>query len=264
MSWDRTDPTRRFSSRVENYVRYRPGYPPAILDLLKRDCGLTADAVIADVGSGTGMLTELFLENGNRVYGVEPNREMREAAERLLQGYPNFTSIDATAEAIPLDDGCVDFVTAGQSFHWFDRAQARREFARILRPGGWVVLAWNMRRRSATPFMVAYEQLLRTYAVDYEAVDHKHVDGDALVSFFAPAGYRRAVFDNRQVFGFEGVQGRLLSSSYTPEEGHPHHAPMLEALRVIFAEHQVDGQVAFDYDCQVYYGQLASATLEGY
>lgn len=259
MSADRTDPTRRFSGRVENYIRYRPGYPLAILGLLRAECQLTPGSVIADVGSGTGILAELFLKYGNRVYGIEPNREMRQAAERLLAGYPRFVSVDARAESIPLDDASVDFVTAGQSFHWFEREPARREFARILRPGGWVVLVWNMRRRGDTPFMVAYEQLLRTYAVDYEAVKHRHVDQEGLAAFFAPAGYQQAVFDNRQVFDLEGVRGRLLSSSYTPEEGHPNYVPMLDALQAIFATYQEDGRVAFNYDCQVYYGRLAPA-----
>jgi SAM-dependent methyltransferase len=243
---------------VENYIKYRPHYPPTIVDLLKKECQLTADAVVADVGSGTGMLAELFLQNGNRVFGVEPNREMREAAERLFAGSIRFTSVAARAESTTLDDDSVDFVTAGQAFHWFDREQTRREFSRILRLGGWVVLVWNMRRRSATPFQVAYEQLLLTYAVDYETVDHKRIDEDVLAAFFAPAGYRRATFENRQAFDFEGLKGRLLSSSYTPEEGHPNHAPMLEALRAIFQAHQVDDQVTFDYDTNVYYGQLPS------
>ncbi len=254
-----SDPTLRFSSRVENYIRYRPGYPPAIIDLLRAECQLTPDSTIADVGSGTGMLTELFLKNGNRVYGVEPNQEMRQAAERLLAGYPQFVSLAARAESIPLDDASVDFVTAGQSFHWFERESARREFARLLRPGGWVVLIWNVRRRAATPFMTAYEQLVRKYAVDYEMVKQKHVDQAGLAAFFAPAGYRQATFDNHQVFDLEGVKGRLLSSSYTPEEGHPNYVPMLEALRAIFEEYQEDGRVTFDYDCQVYYGQLLPA-----
>src|SRR5438876_6048912 len=137
------DPTQRFSNRVENYVRYRPGYPKEVLTLLKAECGLKADSIIADIGSGTGILAELFLASGNRVFGVEPNREMREAGERLLQAYPRFTSIAGTAEATTLPNQSVDFITAGQAFHWFDRAQCLREFERILRPGGWVVLVWN-------------------------------------------------------------------------------------------------------------------------
>jgi SAM-dependent methyltransferase len=242
---------------VENYVKYRPGYPSAIVSLLQVECGLTADSVIADVGSGTGILTELFLKNGCPVFGVEPNREMREAAERLLAGYTRFTSVEGRAEATALDDHSVDFVTAGQAFHWFDQAQARREFARILRPGGWVVLVWNERRREATPFQIAYEHLLQTYGTDYQEVDHRRTTReDVLASFFAPAGYRQAAFANRQVFDFESLRGRLLSTSYLPEEGHPNFAPMLDALHAVFQAHQAAGQVVFDYDTHVYYGQL--------
>src|SRR5689334_15561560 len=132
------DPTLRFSNRVDNYSKYRPTYPSAVLDLLAAECGLTSNALIADIGSGTGLLAELFLTNGNRVVGVEPNREMRAAGERLLANAPGFTSVDGTAEATTLAAGSVDFVTAGQAFHWFDRALARVEFARILKPEGWV------------------------------------------------------------------------------------------------------------------------------
>ena len=150
-----TDPTQRFTSRVEHYVRYRPSYPRDLLDLLETRCGLSSASVVADVGSGTGILSELFLENGNRVIGIEPNKEMREAAERRLRRHPRFTSVAGTAEATTLDDASADFVAAGQAFHWFDPERARTEFSRILKPGGWVVLAWNLRRKEATPFLPA-------------------------------------------------------------------------------------------------------------
>src|SRR6266446_9260655 len=110
-------PTERFSNRVENYIRYRPGYPKEIIELLKAECGLFPQSVVADAGSGTGLLAKLFLENGNLVFGIEPNREMRAAGERLLQAYPRFTSIAGTAEATTLPGQSVDFVTAGQAFH---------------------------------------------------------------------------------------------------------------------------------------------------
>ena len=150
-----SDSTRRFSSRVDNYVKYRPSYPPEVVELLAAECGLTPGALVADIGAGTGLLAELFLQNGYRVLGVEPNREMRQAGERLLGDYPHFTSIDGTAEVTTLADKSVDIITAGQAFHWFDREKARAEFARILRPGGWVALVWNERRVDATPFLAA-------------------------------------------------------------------------------------------------------------
>ncbi|HWY76835.1 MAG TPA: class I SAM-dependent methyltransferase, partial [Verrucomicrobiae bacterium] len=211
---------------------------------------------IADVGSGTGILTELCLKNGNVAFAVEPNEEMRAAADRLLAGYPGFRSIKGTAEATALPDQSVDLIVAGQAFHWFDRQRARSEFARILRPGGWVVLIWNDRRTSSTAFLRDYEELLQTCAVDYRAVDHKQVDAAAIGSFFEPGPLKRSVFENRQVFDFEGLKGRLLSSSYAPEPGHPKHTPMIEKLDLIFHKHQQNGRVVFEYDTLVYYGQL--------
>lgn len=251
------DSTQRFSSRVENYIKYRPGYPAVILDLLKGKCGLTCDSVVADIGSGTGILTELFLRNGNRVLAVEPNREMREAAERLLGKYPELTSVSGTAEGTTLKDQSVDFVTASQAFHWFDRERARREFLRILKPGGWTVLIWN-ERVMVSPFARAYEHLLRTYGTDYEEVDHKHTNARVIGPFFGANGYGQAILSNRQIFDGEGLKGRLLSSSYAPEPGHPRHVPMLEALNALVSEYQSDGKVVFEYDTLVYYGQLSA------
>jgi len=251
-----SDSTLRFSSRVAAYVRYRPRYPAAFVPLLARECGLTPVAVIADVGSGTGFLAELFLENGNRVYGVEPNREMREAGERLLARNPRFTSVDGRAEATTLPSASVDLVTAGQAFHWFDRPSARREFARILRPSGWVVLVWNVRRKTTTPFLRAYERLLLEYSIDYRTVDHSNVTDEMIADFFHPGTCTVFSVDNPQVFDYEGLEGRLMSSSYAPEPGHPNHAPMLAALRAAFAEHQVAGTVTLEHDTRVYVGRL--------
>ena len=220
--------------------------------------GLTPQWVVADVGSGPGNLTRLFLDNGNPVVGVEPNREMREAGERLLRGYPTYTRMAGTAEATEIADASVDLVTAGQAFHWFDQARARQEFARILRPPRWVALVWNERRVDATPFLVAYERLLRTYGTDYAQVGHRDAaDDTALERFFAPNGYKRATFENRQMFDYEGLEGRLLSSSYAPEAGQPGHDAMLGELRALFDKYQEDGAIAFEYDTSVYYGRIS-------
>jgi len=249
-------PTKRFSSRVENYIKYRPGYPSEIIPLLRRECGLTSASYVADVGSGTGILTELFLKNGHQVFAVEPNDEMRLAAERLLGGYPGFRSVNATAEATNLPAQSMDLIVAGQAFHWFDRPRAREEFARILKPGGWVALIWNDRRTKSTAFLEAYEQLLQTCSVDYRTVDHKQVDATTISAFFAPNDFKAAIFENHQSFDFEGLKGRLLSSSYAPEPGHPKYAPMIEKLSSIFREQENNGRVVFEYDTLVYYGQL--------
>jgi SAM-dependent methyltransferase len=250
------DPTQRFSDRVENYVKYRPHYPTAVVDTLRADCRLTDDSVVADVGSGTGILTELFLKSGARVFGVEPNREMRTAAERLLGGYARFTSVAATAEATTLPAHSVDFVTAGQAFHWFDRQKARQEFRRMLKPQGWVVLVWNERRTKAMPFLEAYEKLLLTYATDYTSVDHRLITDEVIAAFFRPGAFKLKVFESSQLQDLEGCRGRLLSSSYAPQAGHPNHEPMLAELRRIFDAYQVNGLVSFDYETKMYYGHL--------
>lgn len=250
------DPTRRFSSRVAQYVQHRPGYPAELIELLAAECGLTADSLIADIGSGTGLLAQPLLAHGCRVFGVEPNREMRMAGEQLLADFARFSSVDGSAEATGLPAQSVDLITAGQAFHWFDRARAHSEFARILRPGGWVVLVWNDRRTTSTPFLVAYEQLLERYATDYAQVGHKRIDEATIGSFFAPGSWSRRVFENRQLFDFAGLQGRLLSSSYTPEPGQPGHQPMIAALRAAFDAHQQAGRIAFEYDTTVYYGRV--------
>lgn len=247
--------TERFSNRVEDYIRYRPHYPKAVVECLQSQCRLTETMVIADIGSGTGILTEMFLQNGNIVYGVEPNPQMRAAGERLLQAYPRFKSIAATAEATTLPSASIDMVTAGQAFHWFDRDKAKGEFKRILKPEGWVILVWNERREGSTPLAQAYEQLLHTCATDYGKVHHKQIDNAVLRQFFDD-DFHLNTFLNNQHLDFEGLKGRLLSSSYAPTAGHPQHAPMLAELQRIFDTHQVNGQVAFEYDTNLYYGHL--------
>lgn len=252
-----TDPTQRFSSRVENYVKYRPSYPHAVIATLCEECQLTAESLIADIGSGTGLLTELFLRNGNPVFAIEPNPDMRTAGEQLMQHYSGFHSIAGRAEATTLADQHIDFVIAGQAFHWFDRRQARHEFARILKPTGWVMLVWNERETHSTPFLQAYEHLLQQYATDYAQVDHRQIDAAALADFYGSGGFKSKTFRYVQRFDYAGIQGRLLSSSYTPEVGHANYEALLSELMRIFQAHEVQGQVEFAYATNMYYGRLS-------
>jgi SAM-dependent methyltransferase len=247
--------TSRFSDRVENYVRYRPGYPPEALRVLKDECVLAPDHVIADIAFGTGIWTRMLLENGNQVFGVEPNLEMRQAGERLLANFPGFTSVAGTAEATTLPDESIDFITAAQAAHWFDRERSRREFLRILKPDGWLVLLWNERVTDSTPFLRDYEQLLLTYGTDYADVRHERTT-DEVNEFYDPAPFQERVFGNRQDFDYEGLEGRLLSSSYAPGPDHPRYQPMLKELRHIFYKHAINGRVAVDYKTRVYLGRL--------
>ena len=250
-----TDPTRRFSSRVDHYVRHRPGYPPGVLQLLEQHCGFTSHSVVADVAFGTGIFTRVLLENGNRVFGVEPNAEMRQAGEQYLAAYPRFTSVAGTAEATTLPERSVDIVTAAQAAHWFNPAGARREFSRILEPGGWCILLWNERRTDSTAFLRAYEQLLRAFGTDYQDVRHEHTTA-SIDLFYAPPRSRESVFENSQQLDYPALEGRLLSSSYTPQAGDPNYEAMLNELRRIFDAFQRDGVVTVEYNTRVYYGKV--------
>ncbi|MEP7234344.1 MAG: class I SAM-dependent methyltransferase [Ignavibacteriota bacterium] len=247
--------TERFSNRVENYVKYRPNYPPEIISFLQNEIGLLPSSIIADIGSGTGISTELFLRNGNTVYGIEPNPEMRKAGEELLSEYPAFHSIDATAEATTLADASIDFLTASQAFHWFDVQRSKIEFARILKKSGWVVLIWNERILDSTDFLIAYEKLLHSFGTDYAEVQHKNVKGN-IATLFQKRSYGLRKFPNNQSFDFEGLKGRLLSSSYTPAPDSPNYQPMLEELRRIFEEYQCEGNVNILYNTEVFFGQI--------
>jgi SAM-dependent methyltransferase len=250
------DFTQRFTSRADNYAKYRPTYAPAVLDLLRRQCGLTPESVIADVGSGTGISTAMFLQNGNRVFAVEPNDAMRVYAEERLGSNPRFTSIAARSEATTLPAASVDQIVAGQAFHWFEPEATRAEFMRILRPSGWVALMWNSRQDDASPFAQGYETLLKQYSLDYQQVHHRNVGDAALDDFFGVGAWRRAAFDNPQTRDWEGLSGGLQSGSYTPEPGHPNYVPLMEGLRRLFDAHHVDGRVVLPTVTEVFFGRL--------
>ena len=253
-----TEPTERFTDRVANYVAYRPKYPAEVLAFMRAELGLSPSSIIADVGSGPGILTEMLLRNGNTVYAVEPNDAMRAAAENLLGAFPTFKSVHAAAEATTLADKSVDFITAAQAFHWFDAERALAEFARILKRGGWVVLLWNMRRTDSTPFLSELERILRAYGTDYERVAADN-PGQELMERIFPRGFGTKIFQHAQNFDYEGLRGRWLSASYVPLAGHPNHEPMFDALRCAFDEYNTNGTVAIEYDTVIYYSQLSEA-----
>lgn len=247
-------PEQRFSDRVENYIRYRPGYPQEIIAMLERDTGLSSRSIIADIGSGTGISAELFLHSGGEVHAVEPNREMREAAERLLGGYPRFRSVNGSARATTLPDQCATLIVAAQAFHWFHTPETRAEFTRILKPGGHVVLLWNERKLDATPFLRGYEELLLRFATDYTKVRHENIDAESLRRFFR-GPFVTHTFANEQRFDFESLKGRLLSCSYAPTAGQPGHEAMIDELRHLFDSYQESGIVRFEYDTRVHVGR---------
>jgi len=257
------DAKQRFSSRVADYVRYRPDYPAALIDVLRSKCGLRREHVIADVGCGTGLLSKVLLENDNRVIGVEPNAEMRAAGDEFLAAYQNFSSVNGSSEATTLADSSVDFVTAAQAFHWFEPQATYCEFQRILKPGGWVVVMWNDRRIGETSFGRAYEDLLMRYGTDYTKVKDAYPEAHDMENFFGMENFQRAELPNFQKFDFEALAGRVRSSSYAPREGHANYEPMMSALRKLFDAEEKFGRVHMEYTTQVYFGRLQSARNVG-
>ncbi|OOG61622.1 SAM-dependent methyltransferase [Rhodanobacter sp. B04] len=249
--------TARFSDRVDDYVRYRPDYPPALLDWLQREQGVDTRWRVADIGAGTGISSKMFLDAGYRVTAVEPNAPMRAAAQHSLGAYDGFHAVDGAADATGLADASVDLVAVAQAFHWFDEEATRREFARILRPRGLAAIWWNSRRLTGTRFLEGYEALLQAYGTDYTSVAERYADDARMRAWFGDGWRGSASFEHGQRLDFEALRGRLMSSSYAPQAGHPMHGPMLHALRELFDACSEHGTVSFDYVTRIFAGHLA-------
>ena len=255
-----TTVTNRFSDRVDNYVKYRPHYPAEVIDFLKHEGVIFENATIADIGSGTGISAELFLKNGIKVFGVEPNESMRHAAETILKNYTDkklFISVNGKAEATTLENNSVDVIVCAQAFHWFNNDVFKKECKRILKPNGFVVLMWNDRRTDTTDFLNVYEDFLQMFGTDYKEINHKNTqEKSQFDNFFGGAHYKEKSFYNFQDVDFEGLKGRVLSSSYMPNEGHKDFDYMIYCLRKIYNRYQENNLVRLDYDTKIYYGQL--------
>lgn len=250
--------TRRFSDRADDYRRYRPGYPAGLIDWLRVEHGLKPGWLTADIGAGTGISSKLLLDAGLQVMAVEPNLAMRAAADDWLGDHPDFRSVDGTAEATTLPDRSVEMVTCAQAFHWFDHVAIRREWSRILRPGGLVVEFANCRRLTGSAFLEGYERLLREFGTDYVSVAERYPDDDYLRNWFG-AGWRGSIrLPNPQQIDFNSLRGRLLSSSYAPRPEHPDHEAMMQALHELFRTTSSNGLVGFDYDTIAHVGTLTA------
>lgn len=247
--------TERFSNRVENYVKYRPGYPPEVLQLFREEMNLQTSSVIADIGSGTGISAKLFLENGNEVFGIEPNEAMREASKVFLQDFPKFYAIDGTAENTMLKEDSVDIIIAAQAFHWFDKAKTQAEFRRILKKKGFVALIWNERQLDSNDFLREYERFIIEFGTDYREVRHEKVTTE-IIGIFFQTKFREKTFSNSQTLDFAGLKGRILSSSYMPTASDSRFAGMEKELKSLFTRYQKNDTIDILYDTKIFFGQF--------
>ncbi len=248
-----SDATARFTGRADHYARHRPLYPAALLETLIAEARLQPQDVVADVGAGTGILSEILLRHGNTVIAVEPNASMRAGLAPLQQAWPSLRVTGGAAEATQLPDASVDVVVAGQAFHWFDPVRTRHEFERILRPGGRIALVWNARDKTSTPFLRGYEAMLDRHATEYARLKVGPIDLPVLEAFFAPRGFQARSFPHHTVYDLAGLEGLLRSTSYAPQPGDPAHAPMRAELGRLFAANAHDGAVKIHYQTRLFF-----------
>lgn len=226
--------------------------------MLERECGLTREASVADIAAGTGLLTEIFLERGYAVDAVEPNDAMRAVCAALISQWPRLRCLTGTAEATGLADQSKDLLTVAQAMHWFDLERTRKEFARVLKPGGWCAVIYNNRREGGDAFHEGYERVLREFGREYLAVQSRHMSAEKLAEFFLPSVAKEFVFPNEQQLTFEALLGRICSSSYMPQPGDARFAELNGVVKKLHHENAIDGVVALRYDCTVTYGHLHS------
>lgn len=252
-----TDSLHRFDQRVDDYVRWRPNYPGEAVDHVCRVLHLKKGTRVADIGSGTGKLSQPFLERGIEVIGVEPNFPMKQAGDVLLGEAKGFSSVQGTAERTGLSDSCVDGIIAGQAFHWFEASACKKEWTRILQPNKGIALIWNSRPLTGTPFMEGYESFLQEWGTDYNAVSENY-EKSADLRLVLGTNYSRRSFKNNQELSLEGLAGRICSCSYVPEQGSVAREKMENAIPELFRRFSENGCVNLLYDTNVYWCEEVS------
>ena len=246
---DPGNPTTRFSNHADNYMKYRPSYPEAVVNFLEEIFNLQKHHRIADIGSGTGLFAELLLKKGYAVVCIEPNDEMRKTADNKLQQYKGFSSRKYRAEKTGLKTGSVDLITVAQAFDWMEPIATKKEFTRVLKPGGHIVLAWNI-RQTHTPFLKAYDELKEQFRTD--ALPRK-INEEKIRSFFQPGAIQEQDFPNVRWLDFDSLKGQLLSASYIPFQGHASYDTMISSLVQLFVAHEENGFVKMEYSTKLFW-----------
>lgn len=234
---------KRFDGKGEIYARFRPSYPKEMIDFLYTEAGLSPNAAIADIGAGTGILTRLLLERGSTVFAVEPNADMRRQAETALKDCSACRFLCGNAEHTMLPDHCVDFVTAAQAFHWFDREQFKAECRRILKRSGKVILIWNC-RDEASALVQENAEVNKQYCLRFRGfaggLNSPEAQREALHTFFAGPFMTRQ-FENPQRFTQETFVGRNFSSSYAPSMDSDAGQRYQAVLQTLFQKYSQNG-----------------------
>ncbi len=236
-------------------MKYRPGYPKEIISILEKEILFDSKKVVADIGSGTGISAKLFLENGNSVYGIEPNEPMRKAAEGWLNAFEKFISLHGSAEQTTLQDNSIDLIVCAQAFHWLDRKKAKSEFKRIAKKDAYLCLIWNDRKKQ-NAFQQDYEQLIKQFSIDYNEVTHRNISAEIISDFFAPNKYKKIILNYEQKFDLQGLIGRIVSSSYMPNEDDKNFPQLRNAIVDLFNAHKQNEIVTFAYDTILYIGKI--------
>ena len=247
--------TKKFSGKAENYSAARPAYANTFIDMLYTKQGFSEQSEIADIGCGTGIFARQLLERGSKVFGVEPNEDMRLSAVKNLAEFKNFCAVNGTAENTTLADSSVDFVTSAQAFHWFDGAAYKAECKRILRAGGKVFLIWNMRDMAAAINRLCAEVNSR-FCPNFKGFSGGvKKDDERIVEFFS-GKFSYEEFDNSLFYDREKFVRRCLSSSYALTEKDERYSDYLQELYSLFDENCDNGVLTIPNKTVVYYGDI--------
>jgi len=247
----------KFDGMGKIYASFRPSYPRAFMEYLRGGVGIRESCAVADIGSGTGILTRQLLESGVQVFAVEPNADMRAVAEADLRGFGGFVSVNGTAESTTLAAHSVGFVTAAQAFHWFDSKRFKAECARIMKPRGKVVLVWNS-RDAESALVRENDAINKKYCPDFKGFSggmRGAENEDDFADFFEGA-YETKIFSNDTSCGEQGFIGRNLSASYAPKESDADYQAYVAELRALFAKYSKNGTLRTPNFTRSYAGHI--------